>query len=365
MTDKFWYKVARTIAKSGVFPVPINDALIELLQNLLTYEQAKFLKVFRKPSMTLEQINQRTDMEEEELLNMLNTLMYNGIIIGANSRSSGVMVYRLMGLYPGIFEYTFLRGTTTERDKKLAVLFEGLFQEVSDGTQKNYDYISDIFKGLPPTDRTLPVEKEVEVGTESVIPYEDVKNYIKNYEDIAVAHCYCRHSKDLIDDPCKLNAPKNNCFLLDKSAKFAIEQNFGRKVSKDEAIRILKEAEDFGLVHKVFHVHSDLDRGIEAICNCCKCCCGILNFYFRGILPLHTISSYLAKVDEELCVGCGTCVNICPMDTIDIDNTIAVVHEEKCIGCGLCAHHCPEDSIHLKRTGPRDVFLLPKKMKIE
>ena len=49
MTDKFWYKVARTIAKSGVFPVPINDALIELLQNLLTYEQAKFLKEFRKP----------------------------------------------------------------------------------------------------------------------------------------------------------------------------------------------------------------------------------------------------------------------------------------------------------------------------
>jgi len=53
------------------------------------------------------------------------------------------------------------------------------------------------------------------------------------------------------------------------------------------------------------------------------------------------------------------------MDTIDLDDTIAVVHEEKCIGCGLCAHHCPEDSIHLKRTGPRDVFLLPKKMKIE
>ena len=106
MTDKFWYKVARTISKSGVFPVPINDIVIELLQNLLTEEQAKFILIFKKPSMTLEQIKQRIDMEEKTLLKMLDTLMYGGIIIGAMSKSAGVMVYRLMGLFPGIFEYT-------------------------------------------------------------------------------------------------------------------------------------------------------------------------------------------------------------------------------------------------------------------
>ena len=365
MTDKFWYKVARTIVKSGVFPVPVSDTLIELLQNLLTEEQARFVLIFKKPSMTLTQIKQRIDMDEDALLKMLNTLMYNGIIIGAKSRTTGVMVYRLMGLYTGIFEYTFLRGTTTERDKKLAELFEKAFQEISEGTQKNYDNITNVFKGLPPTDRTLPVEKEVEVGTEEVIPFEDVKKYIEDYEDIAVAHCYCRHSKDLLGDPCKLGASKNNCFLLDKSAKFAIKQNFGRRVSKEEAIQILKEAEDYGLVHKVFHVHSDLSRGIEAICNCCKCCCGILNFYSSGALPLHTISSYLAEVDEEICTGCGTCINACPMETIELKNSVAVVQEEKCIGCGVCTHQCPEEAMHLKRTGPRDVFLQPKKIKVE
>ncbi len=365
MTDKFWYKVARTIAKSGVFPVPISEALKELLQNLLTEEQAKFLLIFKKPSITLEQIKQKIDMEENTIIKMLNTLMHNGIIVGTKSRRTGIQIFRLMGLYPGIFEYTFLRGTTTERDNKLAKLFEKSFQEISEGTQKNYDNIINVFKDLPPTDRTLPVQKEVEVGTEKVIPFEDITKYIEDYEDIAVAHCYCRHSKDLLDDPCKLGAPKENCFLLDKSAQFAIEQNFGRRVSKDEAIKILKEAEDYGLVHKVFHVHSDLDRGIEAICNCCKCCCGILNFYSRGALPLHTVSSYLAKVDEEICTGCSICLKICPMETISVDDTLAVVHEEKCIGCGLCAYHCTEQAIHLKRTGPRDVFLLPKRIKTE
>ena len=364
MADKFWYRVARTIQKSGVFPVPISDTLIELLKNLITEEQAKFLLLFRKPSMTLVQIKQKTDMDEDSILKMLNTLMYNGIIIGAKSRSAGVMVYRLMGMFPGIFEYTFLRGTSTEKDKKLAELFEELFLEVSEGTQRNLESTVTVFKSLPPTDRTLPVEKEVEIGTEMVMPFEDIKKYVEEYDDIAVAHCYCRHWKDLLNDPCKLGASKNNCFLFDKSAKFAIEQRFGRRVSKEEAIKIMREAEDQGLVHKVMHIHSDVNRGIEAVCNCCKCCCGILGFYHRGALPLHTVSSYLANVDEELCIGCETCVNICPMETIDLNDTVAVVNEGKCIGCGVCAHHCPEEAISLKRTGPRDVFIPPKKLKV-
>jgi NAD-dependent dihydropyrimidine dehydrogenase PreA subunit/predicted transcriptional regulator len=365
MTDKFWYKVARTIIKAGVFPVPISDTLIDILQTLLTEEQAKFVLIYRKHSMTLEQIKQRIDKDEESILKILNTLMQNGVIVGTRSRSIGVMVYRLMGLYPGIFEYTFLKGTTGQKEKKLAELFEKLFVEISKGTQKNYDSIINVFKGLPPTDRTLPVEKEVEVGTETVMPFEEIKKYVEEYDDIALVHCYCRHAKDLINDPCKLGASKNNCFLFDKTAIFGIEQGFGVPVSKEETIKILREAEDEGLVHKVFHVHSDTNRGIEAICNCCNCCCGMINLYYRGATPIHTMSSYIANIDEDLCIGCGTCVEKCPMETIDLEDTIAVVNEDKCIGCGVCAHHCPEDAMHLKRIGPRHVFIPPKKVEVE
>ncbi|MFX0044085.1 MAG: indolepyruvate ferredoxin oxidoreductase subunit alpha, partial [Candidatus Hodarchaeota archaeon] len=98
-------------------------------------------------------------------------------------------------------------------------------------------------------------------------------------------------------------------------------------------------------------------------CNCCSCCCGMFQMYYRGVLPLHTISSYLAKVDDQICIGCGTCVEKCPMETIDLDDSIANVNDEKCIGCGVCAHHCPEEAINLERTGPRHVFIPPKKLK--
>ncbi|MFX1375750.1 MAG: indolepyruvate ferredoxin oxidoreductase subunit alpha [Promethearchaeota archaeon] len=363
MSDKLWNKVARTIVKAGVFPVPVSDGLIELLQELISEKQAKFLLVFKKPSLTLEQIKQKTGMDEDSILEMLDLLMYNGIIIGTKSKSSGKNIYRLMGPFPGIFEYTNLRGETDEKHIKLAKLFQKLFSERTRMNETNYETMINTYKSLPPTDRTLPVETEVEVGTEAVLPFEDIKKYVEEYDDIALAHCYCRHHKDLLDDPCKLGASKNNCFLFDKSAVFAIEKNFGHRISKGEAIQIFKEAENQGLVHKVFHVHSDINRGIEAICNCCKCCCGIIGMYRRGVMPLHTVSSYLAKIDEELCVGCGTCLEMCPMDTIFAENNKAIVDQKKCIGCGICAHHCPEDAIELNRTGPREVFIPPEKVK--
>ncbi|UCC20164.1 MAG: 4Fe-4S binding protein, partial [Promethearchaeota archaeon] len=133
----------------------------------------------------------------------------------------------------------------------------------------------------------------------------------------------------------------------------------------EEAIKILSEAENEGLVHKVFHVHSDTNKGIEAICNCCKCCCGMINMYYRGAAPIHTVSSYLANVDEELCIGCGTCAEKCPMETIELEDSIAIVNEDRCIGCGVCAHHCPEEAMHLKRIGPRHVLIPPKRIETE
>ena len=184
----------------------------------------------------------------------------------------------------------------------------------------------------------------------------------KEENNIAVAHCYCRHEHDLINDPCKLGAPKVNCFLFDKSAKFAIERGFASPISKEDAMKLFREAEDYGLVHKVFHVHSDPEKGIEAMCNCCTCCCGIFQLYSRGVTPFHTISSYISRVSEDDCVGCGTCVEKCPLEAIDLEDSIAVVNEDLCIGCGVCAHHCPEEAIHLERIGPRDVYIPLKKI---
>ncbi|GAI97686.1 unnamed protein product, partial [marine sediment metagenome] len=286
--DKLWYKVARTIVRAGRLPIPVAGVFVEILKILLTEEQARFLLIFKKPSLNINQIKEKADLDAKALEKMLNDLMNNGIIIGTQSRSHKTMVYRLLQPFPGIMEYSLMRGQTTDRDKKIAQLWDKLWDELSLGIQKNYEYIVEQYKKIPPIDRVVPVEEEVEVSHEVIVPYEEVSKYIDFYDDIALTNCYCRHAKDLTNDHCKLDAPKQNCVLFGKSAKFAIEHNFGKTILKENAKRIFREAEDYGLVHKIFHVHADPKRDVDVICNCCKCCCENFQMYYRGALPLFT-----------------------------------------------------------------------------
>jgi NAD-dependent dihydropyrimidine dehydrogenase PreA subunit len=365
--DKIWYKVARTIVKAGQMPMPISEELIELIQNIITEEQAQFISsVFKKPSLNSDQIKSNTTLNSTQLDNMLKILMDNGVIVGLPSRRTGMMVYRLLGPFPGMFEYTNLKGETDEKHKKIAHLFENIFVKMREGTQNNYDNFVRQFEHFPPVVRIVPVEEEIgDVPIDMVIPHEEVSKIVDKYDDIALAHCYCRHSRDLLDQPCKITDERENCFLLGKSAQFAIEHKFANPISKEEAKRIIKKASDEGLVHKAFHVHLNTELDEEAICNCCSCCCGIFQLYSRGVMPYHCYTNYLAKVDEENCLGCGKCVEICPMHTIDLIDAIAKVNELKCIGCGLCAHHCPEEAIQLKRIENREVFVPPPKIKVD
>jgi ferredoxin len=57
--------------------------------------------------------------------------------------------------------------------------------------------------------------------------------------------------------------------------------------------------------------------------------------YHDGVVPAMSYSSYLAKVNDENCIDCGTCVDICSLNVIEVEDAIAVIDEDKCIGCGL------------------------------
>jgi len=371
MSEKLWQKVVRIVATAGAIPFPkdYDNVIIEILQNLINEEQARFLLHFKKPSLNIDQILEKTkdEFDENAIKRLLKELMTNGVIVKSQSRSTGIDVYRLLGPFPGMFEYTMMKGETGEKQKKIAGLFEKMFDEMTERTQKNYDAITSQFKRIRemPTARVIPVEKEVEVGQEEVIPGENIIKLLDDYDVIALTNCYCRHEKDLVEKHCKVTDEKLNCFLLGKSAKHAIEQDFAKPISKENAIKILRKTEDDALVHRIFHVHLDPQKEIEGICACCKCCCGGFELYYRGASPFFTSTSYLAKVIKDDCIGCGTCVEKCPMETIELVDTVAEINEEKCIGCGVCAHHCPEEAINLERTGHRYVFVPPIRITAE
>jgi pyruvate formate lyase activating enzyme len=48
---------------------------------------------------------------------------------------------------------------------------------------------------------------------------------------------------------------------------------------------------------------------------------------------------------ENKCVGCGKCVQACPVSVISFEKGKPVFHREHCIGCESCANACPQHAI--------------------
>ena len=363
MNEKLWEKVANNFIKAGALPVPKSDAIIETLKILITEEQAKFLLLFKKPSYNLDEIRSKTDLDDGSLNKMLQDLMYIGAISGIPSRSTGIMVYRLTPYFPGLLEFTLMRGEWGEKQKKIAKLSEKFTNEMIEMTQKNYEQMMAILEKAPAIDRVIPIEEEIETREEAIVPFEEISKIIEKAETIGVQVCYCRHRKDLLGEPCKKTENRKNCLSFGRAAEFTISQGFSERISKEEAMKILKECEDEGLVHKAFHAKLDPNREIDGFCNCCKCCCGTFDIHYAGAIPIMDLTSYLAIINEEACVGCGTCVENCSAEAIQLIDSVASVNENRCIGCGVCAHLCPENAITLNRTEPRKVFIPPPKLK--
>jgi Na+-translocating ferredoxin:NAD+ oxidoreductase RNF subunit RnfB len=379
--EKKYERAAQVICSQGMVPFPVNDTTISILKHVFedNEEELDFIEAFRKQaSQTAEQLKASSNLPEEKIEQLATSLARKGLIFNQPS-SAGVMVYRLLPLMTvGLMEYTFmgeLKGD--EREQQLAQLFEKLIMELGDRVQSNYDHLVPVFETSPPIDRTvpmrsteegkdikvIPIDKSIEVSEEFVLPSQSVEEIINKYEDIAVGHCFCRQRRKMLGEPCDTDAPMMNCFTFGKSARHTAAQGFAQKITREKALKIMKEAEEAGLVHKAFHPNSHVSRPETSICNCCKDCCDTLNNWRAGVLPLINSTYYLSVIDQDACSGCGICVERCPTDAIRLnENEEAEREESLCLGCGICSRFCPEEAISLKE-GLRKVFILPPRLR--
>jgi Na+-translocating ferredoxin:NAD+ oxidoreductase subunit B len=125
-----------------------------------------------------------------------------------------------------------------------------------------------------------------------------------------------------------------------------------RAISKEEALRILGEAEEAGLVHSPGNYRDEH----YYICNCCTCSCGVLRNVAEFSLPTAIArSAFVATVDADACAGCGDCLERCQFGALSLPDGFAVVDAGRCVGCGLCAVPCPAGAIQLERRPESEV----------
>lgn len=73
--------------------------------------------------------------------------------------------------------------------------------------------------------------------------------------------------------------------------------------------------------------------------------------------PIHRISLAMGKETERVagfmitaqCIGCGTCLDVCPQSAID-EGVPCKIRQENCLHCGNCYENCPVQAI-IKREG--------------
>jgi NAD-dependent dihydropyrimidine dehydrogenase PreA subunit/DNA-binding transcriptional ArsR family regulator len=309
------------------FPRTESGVEIELLRRIFKPEEAELASHLTRDMESISEIAHRANLEEDEVERRLSSLAQRGLLRSAVK--DGKPRYRLVPWIVGILETQ-----VDTMDHSLAHLVEDYIHE--DG------FVERIMKPHPYIHRVIPAQSATK--SEWILPYDDVKKVIESSKTFSVYDCICRKQKDLIGAR-KCDFPLDNCMRFSKIERPPNKHD----ISKEEALALLDETEKIGLVHTV----SNVMEGLTYMCNCCICCCGILQ-------NSSAVSNYFSTIEPESCIGCDLCEQRCQVKAISLKDNVAAVDLEKCIGCGLCVTGCPVGAARLQLK-PEDKRVDPPK----
>jgi ferredoxin len=195
-----------------------------------------------------------------------------------------------------------------------------------------------------PFTRVIPVGVTIRAKTH-VLAFEDVEEIIENARALSVTKCTCRLTAHKCDKPLEA------CLQINRAAEYNLARGTGKAQTKEQALDIVRKAEEEGLIHVVMNKQS-VDH---FICNCCPCCCQTMPVLIQHNISVIEPSRFAAQVDPELCTSCGTCVDRCYFGAIEVqEGETAEVNQSKCMGCGLCQVTCPTGALTMTEVRDRD-----------
>ena len=307
----------------GGFPETETGVEIRILKQLFTEEEAELASSLHMIPEEVKDIAKRLGKDETKLEKLLKIMLEKGLVL--YTFRNGIETYMQAQFVIGIWEY------------QVDLLTKELIKDFNEYVP----YLTDeMYKNKTQQLRVIPVSTSINAETK-IMDYEEAEKIIKSQSKIIVAPCICRKEHTMLDKGC--DKPLETCLIFAGGAYYYEKRNIGREITQDEAIDILHNAIDKGLVLQPGNSKKPLN-----ICMCCDCCCQILKNLKNNEKPAKIInSSYYAEVIDEQCTACEACAEVCPMDAITIEET-AFVNTDRCIGCGLCVTRCEFDSMTLK-----------------
>lgn len=321
---------------------PYDDDLLELLKAGFSEEEALVALAIPNDLMPLEvaplgEIAAGCELPAQRVAALLEGMAARNQIFSRKT-PGGEPGYALLQVGYGMPQNYFCRGPDDEGARNMAKLVLSYFK---------VPVTRQVYGGRPTKAyRYAPASLSVEVPRQGVLPQEMMEPVVAAADKIAVAHCACRTSARVLGRT-DCTHSLEVCLKYDDMAEFVVDRGLGRAISADEALAILKASEEEGLVHMV----DNAEGQIKHTCNCCGHYCWHLGIIRRRKVPRDVLmASYFLRVTEEdECIGCGACVEICPVEAVSLKGEVAVVDEDWCVGCGVCAVVCPTQAISIHR----------------
>lgn len=321
------------------FPATASGVELRILKRLFTPEEASLathVGIKLEPASAIEA---RAGLSEGEAADRLRQMSRKGLVFSIEEPGRP-HVYMAAQFVIGIWEYhvneldpEFIR----DMDEYLPTLSREAFDRL-------------------PQLRTIPIGKSVAAAIES-LPYEQAEELVRKQTKFLVAPCICRREHQIKGAGCE--KLMEACLVFGWGADYYARNGLGRYISLEETLEILKMADEQGLVLQPSNAQE-----IVNICCCCGDCCQMLKSLKRLPAPAEAVASpYLAALDTELCVGCGTCQDRCQMEALTMADAHAVLRAERCIGCGLCVTTCPSGALTLQRKPAEKLPPVPKNMR--
>jgi Na+-translocating ferredoxin:NAD+ oxidoreductase subunit B len=314
------------------FPSTQSRVEIEILEQLFSQYEAEIalhLKPFPEPPAN---VAERMGVDAVELSKTLYDMSKRGLILRVRILED--VYYSLIPWMVGMWEFQ-LNNLNQENIR----LYERYYHEGVVPYKKQA-----ILSGA----RVIPIEEEVHAFKE-IQPYEKVSEIISSHTKFAVADCICRKESSMLGHDCgKL---REACLMFGPAAEYYIENELGREITREEAMDVLKKAEQDGLVHV-----SSNHTGVKGfICNCCGCCCKALLFITEhNHLNAVTKSNYYAVVDADKCSACEVCIERCQVHAVTGNEEGITLERDRCIGCGLCVSTCPTSALSMVNKEPHE-----------